>query len=691
MASAHDFLTALTIVLGVAGVTTMVFQRLKQPVVLGYLLAGLVIGPHVPIPIVANPDVVHALSELGVILLMFGLGLEFSLGKLFRAAPTAGITAVLQCSVMLWLGYFAARLLGWTSMESIYAGAVISISSTTIIAKAFDEQGVRGQLRELVVAILIVEDLVAVVLMAVLTGVSSGTGVSASVLGGTIARLAVFLVALVAVGLLVVPRLMRAVVGLGRAETTIVASVGICFGVSLLVQAFGYSVALGAFLAGMLVAESGKAPEIEPLVHPVRDIFAAVFFVSVGMLIDPGEVARHWPAVVVLTLLVVAGKVASVSLGAFMTGRGVKTAIAAGMSLAQIGEFSFIIAGLGLSLGVIGGHVYPVAVAVSAITTLLTPALIRRSQRFAAFVDRTLPKPLQTFAALYGSWVDRVRASRQDSRSTLRRFARTLWLDVVAIAGGLIAVSLTFDALVEVLEREVGLGHAVARVVVVAAGGTLVLPFCASVLRTTWRFARLLGEVALPHRDRETIDLGRQPRVVLEAAVRLVGILIVGSALLAITQPFLPRYTAAAVLLVAVTVLAVVFWRTATGLHGHVRAAAQAVIEALAAQSAAHEAGSAADHALTQAHELFPGIGAPVRVQVAAGSAAVGRSLADLELRGATGATVLAIVRDGTGTAAPDAHDPLRAGDVLAIAGTDEAVASAAALLSQGQAGSSAE
>ncbi len=672
---------ALALVLGVAGVTTIVFQRLKQPVILGYILAGLLIGPHVPVPVVANPDVVHTLSELGVILLMFGLGLEFSLAKLFRAAPTAGITAVLQCSVMLWLGYVAARLLGWTSMESIYVGAVISISSTTIIAKAFDEHGIRGNLREFVVAILIIEDLVAVVLIALLTGLSSGGGVSAGELVETTARLGLFLVVLVVFGLLVVPRLMRAVVKLDRAETTIITSVAICFGVSLLAHAFGYSVALGAFIAGMLVAESGKSHEIEPLVHPLRDIFAAIFFVSVGMLIDPAEVVNHWVAIVVLTLLVVVGKLTSVAFGAFMTGRGTRTSVAAGMSLAQIGEFSFIIAALGVSLNVIGAHVYPVAVAVSAITTLLTPALIRRSQRVASFVDRKLPKPLQTFVAFYDSWLERVRTARQESQSRLWRFARTLMLDVLVIAGGLIAMSFTFDVAVALLYDHLEVRRDVARIIVVLVGGALLMPFCFSVLRTTRRFARVLGEMALPRQTEDSLDLGRQPRSVLEAAVRLVGGLIVGTALIAITQPFLPGYTAAIVVGAAITVLAVLFWRTAAGLQGHVRAASQAVIEALASQSAARDSAPRGEDALLMTHDLFPGIGAPVRFEIPPGSIAVGRSLGEIELRAATGATVLAIVRDGTGII-PDARERLQAGDVLAVAGNEAAIVAALELLS---------
>ncbi|MDX2090738.1 MAG: cation:proton antiporter [Kofleriaceae bacterium] len=676
MNSAHAFLQALTIVLCVAGVTTIVFQRLRQPVVLGYILAGLLIGPQLPLPFVADLDVVSTLSELGVILLMFGLGLEFNLRKLFRAAPTAGLTALLQCSVMMALGFVLARLLGWSTLESIFAGALVSISSTTIIAKAFDEQKIGGELREFVVAILIVEDMIAVMLMAILTGASSSSGLSAYELAVLILKLGGFLVGTVVVGLLVVPRLMRTIVRLGRPETIVVAAIGICFGVSLLAQELGYSVALGAFLAGMLVAESGKVQEIEHLVAPVRDIFAAVFFVAVGMLIAPAQIGAHWLEILAFTVLVVVGKVTSVTFGAFMTGKNTHTSVAAGMSLAQIGEFSFIIASLGLSLGVIGSHIYPIAVAVSAITTLLTPALIRRSHRFANLVDAKLPKPMQTFVALYGSWIDKLRISRRESRSLMRRFARTLLLDVSVIASVLIATSLTFSAAIQFLVEDLGMSRNLGRLVIVSAAGLVVLPFCVSVLRTTHRFGRLLGEVAVPPAAGDAVDLGRQPRNVIEAAVRLVGLLISGTALIAITQPFLPGYTAATVLVIAVVVLAFMFWRTTASLHGHVKAAAQAVIEVLAAQT-----GTTKVDPLEQTRALFPGLGAPVRYEVQPDSPAVGQTLADLELRSATGATVLAIVRGDQGFAVPDAHDPLLAGDLLAIAGTPHAIAQATELL----------
>ncbi|HEY7600549.1 MAG TPA: cation:proton antiporter, partial [Candidatus Limnocylindrales bacterium] len=276
MHDAHEFLKTLTLVLGVAAVTSVLFQRLRQPVVLGYLIAGLLVGPHVAFPLFADPATIQTLSELGVILLMFALGLEFRLAKLVALAPTAGLTALIQCSFMIWLGFVLGRSFGWTPLESIFTGALLAISSTTIIAKAFDEQRVTGKLREFVVGVLIVEDLIAVLLMAALTAASTGSTLSAGELGLTLARLLGFLVTLVVAGLLIVPRAVQSTLRLGRAETTLVACIGLCFGIALLAQSFGYSVALGAFIAGSLVAESGGEKQIAPLVEPVKDVFAAI-------------------------------------------------------------------------------------------------------------------------------------------------------------------------------------------------------------------------------------------------------------------------------------------------------------------------------------------------------------------------------------------------------------------------------
>jgi len=682
MQDAHEFLRSLTVVLAVAAVTTVLFQRLRQPVVLGYLIAGLIVGPHVPIPLVADPAVVQTLSELGVILLMFSLGLEFSVRKLIVVGPTAGLTALLQSSLMVWLGFTIGRLFGWTPLESLFAGAVIAISSTTIIAKAFDEQGITGTLREFVVGVLIVEDLIAVLLMAVLTAIASGSGLAAGPLVGTVARLVAFLVILVAVGLMVVPRAIRAIVRLKRRETTLVASIGICFTIALLAQVFGYSVALGAFLAGSLVAESGEEKQIERLVEPVRDVFGAVFFVSVGMLIDPALVAQHWGAVVALTAAVIIGKVVSVSLGAFLTGSGMRTSVQAGLSLAQIGEFSFIIAALGLALHATGEFLYPVAVAVSAMTTLLTPWMIRASEPIAAWVDRKLPRPLQTFAVLYGSWLEELRARRPAATAVagIRRLLRLLLLDAAIIAVLIVATSASIGRIAAFARDQLGLSQVVARWLVVAAAAALSAPFCVGVVRLSQKLGVTLARLALPAEKHKRVDFAAAPRRMLVVTFQLAGVLLVGTPLLALTQPFLPAALGAAVLALLVVVLGVAFWRSATNLQGHVRAGAEVVLEALAAQSRPRPTPTATD-TLEQVHQLLPGLGALAAVPLDAGSAVIGRTLAQVNLRGRTGATVLAITRADGGVLVPTAKERLREGDVLAVAGTHEAIDAAKAAL----------
>ncbi|HYO67468.1 MAG TPA: cation:proton antiporter, partial [Archangium sp.] len=612
MHGAHDFLKALAMVLCVAAVTSVIFQRLRQPVVLGYIIAGLIIGPHVPIPLVADPSIVQTLSELGVILLMFSLGLEFSLRKLFQVGPTASVTAVIQCSLMIWLGFVVGRAFGWTALESIFTGAIIAISSTTIIAKAFAEQGIQGKLREIVVGVLIVEDLIAILLMATLTAISSGAGLSAGQLAFTIGRLALFLVGLVVVGLLLIPRGVRAVHRLNRPETLLVTSMGICFAIALLAQEFGYSVALGAFLAGSLVAESGKEKDVEHLVEPVRDVFAAIFFVSVGMLIDPALIAQHWLAVVVLTGVVILGKLVGVALGVFLTGNGTRTAVQSGLSLAQIGEFSFIIAGLGLSLNATGQFLYPVAVAVSAVTTLTTPFLIRAAGPVANFVDRKLPKPLQTFAALYGSWVEGLRAvsPQKTTGGRIRRMVRLMLLDAALLATIVIGTSVFLERLATTVESRGGLGASVARLAVIGLASALAVPFCVGLARLARGLGVLLADLALPPGAEGKLDRAAAPRRALVVTLQLASLLSVGVPLVALTQPFIPGFQGAAVLLVQLVVLAVGFWRSATNLQGHVRAGSQVIVSVLAAQTHTGDE-KKQDEQLKTLHAILPGLGEP--------------------------------------------------------------------------------
>jgi CPA2 family monovalent cation:H+ antiporter-2 len=677
-----DLVFDLAAIMLVAAATTALFQRLRQPVVLGYLLAGVIVGPHLPIPLFTDETAARTLSELGVILLMFSLGLEFSLRRLIQVAPTAGIVALLECSLTFWVGYGAGRALGWTGTQSLFLGAMLAISSTTIIVKAFGEQAIGGRLAELVYGILIVEDLVAILLLALLTAVGSGARMSAGALAATLGKLALFLVATLAFGMLLVPRVVRAVVRLQRSEITVVAATGVCFGFALLARAFGYSVALGAFLGGALVAESGVERPIAHLVEPVRDVFAAIFFVSVGMLLDPRVIAAHAGLVLLLALVVALSKIAGVTTGAFLTGNGIATSVRAGMSFAQIGEFSFIIAGLGLSLGEIPGYLYPVAVAVSALTAFTTPWSIRAAGRVAALLDRRLPHAMQTYAALYGAWLDRLRDVRA-SRSTwarIRRLAFRLFLDTGVVAAVVIAASLSMPRVERAVARLGWISTPwAARALVIAVGLALAAPFALGAVRVARALGLRLALEALPSTG--AVDLSLAPRRALVVTIQIAILLVAGVPLMAVTQPFVPWISGPALLLAILAGLIVPLWRNATNLEDHVRAGAQIVIERLGAQGAA--AGEphpdAADRALA-------GIGAPTPVRLAGGSPALGRSLKELQLRGRTSATVVAIDRAGA-VLYPTGDEPLQEGDVLVLTGSAEAVAAARVLLQRSDRG----
>lgn len=676
-----NFLQNLAVVLSVAALATVVFQRLRQPVVFGYLFAGMIVGPHIPVPLVADLGTVQTLSELGVILLMFSLGLEFSISKLVSVSQKAGPVALFESSIMVSVGYLVGQMLGLTRIESIFAGAIVGISSTTIIVKAFQEQKVKGRVTELVFGILIIEDLIAVFLLTILTTVAQSGSITPADLGLTAVRLVMFLVPLIGFGLLIIPRAIRAVVRIHSPETTLVASIGLCFAAALLALSFGYSVALGAFIAGSLVAESGHEREIETLVRPVRDMFAGIFFVSVGMMIDPIALTAHWPAVLVLTLTVIFGKVLAVTIGAFLAGHGRRTAMRAGMSLAQIGEFSFIIASVGVAAGVISAWIYPVAIAVSAITTLTTPLLIKLSNKAAASIDHWLPEPIQTVAALYASWIERVRSAPRapTERSATHRIVRIILIDAALITALVIGVDMEIDRITTIFGRTATVPPDRVRFAVVLISGLIAVPLIYGIITSARSLGLHLARRAFAEAQKGKVDPADAPRRALVILVQIAVVIAVGIPVVAITQPFLPPHQGAVVLSLLTIVLLVALWRNAANLQGHARAGAQIIASALAQQMASTD-GAEQETKLEDVNAVLPGLGEPVAVRVRPESIAVGRSLAQLNLRGATGATVLAIRRGDDQIPTPLGRDVIHAGDIVAVAGARDAIAIARAI-----------
>lgn len=390
----QPLISDLGLILMTAGIAVLIFRKLKQPLVLGYLIAGFLAGNHFDFfPSVKDTHSVEVWAEIGVIFLLFSLGLEFSFKKLVKVGGTASVTALTQIVTMVALGFLVGQLMGWKKMDSIFLGVILSISSTTIILKAFEELGVKSQkFAGNVIGALIVQDIVAILMMVLLSTVAVSQQVSGGELLQSVLKLVFFLTIWFIGGIFFIPTLLKKAKHLLTDEMLLIISIALCLVMVILAANVGFSPALGAFIMGSIIAETTQAEHIEHLVKPVKDLFGAVFFVSVGMLINPNALIEHAVPVAILTLVVIFGQSISASIGSLLSGQPLKQSVQAGMSLSQIGEFSFIIATLGMSLNVTSDFLYPTIVAVSAITTFTTPYMVKLGAPTAVFLEKKLPR-----------------------------------------------------------------------------------------------------------------------------------------------------------------------------------------------------------------------------------------------------------------------------------------------------------
>jgi CPA2 family monovalent cation:H+ antiporter-2 len=667
--SGSHVLLELVVVLGSAALVTVLFQAMHLPVVLGYVLAGLLIGPHVPVPLVANIQLVTVLSELGVILLMFTVGTELRLSTIARVGLPAALTAVFEVALAIMAGTLVASALGWAPVEALFAGACLGISSTMLVAKAFEDHKWKGGFTEVVFGILVFEDLIAIVLLAVLAGVSSGTGLDAPDVVRLIGRLGGFLLLLLVGGLLVIPRIVRWVAERARAETLLIVALAVCFGASVLAHHAGYSVALGAFIAGVLVAESGHGETVFKQVMPFRDVFAMVFFVSVGMSIDPQLLATNFPIILLFSVVVIATKPLGVMLGVFLGGHGFRPAVRAGLTLSQIGELSFVIAGIGVTTGVARPDLLAIAVGVCCVTTVTSGIMITKSDRLSAWFAGRLPERLGRFVSFYESWLGRLRG--RDARTPWRGLRRPIFVLIVDTTI-LIAIVIGAATFSPAIADKLGLAGTPAQIAIASIAAVIATPFVVSLVRRVVVIARMLALEVIP--AGAEVDLGRAPRRALMIMFEIGVGLVVAVPVVAVTQPFVPGGWL--VVLIVVFGLVIIAHRSLRDFDGHVRAGSELILELLShpQQQRTEELG--------HVEAVLPGFGGIASITLAMASPAVGRSLAELDLRAKTGATVLAISRDKGGMASPSPIEPLKTGDVLAMAGSDEAIAAARELLS---------
>ncbi len=635
----EGLITDLAFILLLGAGVTVLFKWIKQPVVLGYIVAGFLASPHFEyLPSVTTEANIDFWAQIGIVVLLFSLGLEFSFRKLMSAGGSAVVTALVIVTGMMGAGYAAGRLMGMNSINGLFLGGMLSMSSTTIIIKAFTDMGLRQQkFASLVLAVLIVEDLFAVVMMVILSSIAVNNSVEGADLLFSIGKLLFFLVIWFLVGVYVLPSLLNRWRRFLNSETLLVVSMGLCLGMSVFSVYCGFSMALGAFVMGSILAGTSYAERIEHVVAPVRDLFGAVFFISVGMMVQPAVLSDYWPSVLILSAVVVAGMIVFGTSGMLVTGQSLRVAMQSGFSLTQIGEFAFIIATLGMSLGVLEPSLYPIVVAVSVITTFTTPYFIKMATPAYEAVERRLPPRLDFLIRRYRSDAAREQATPGVWARMLRRYAP-----------GTVAYAIVLIAILTVCR-------------------SYLLPFLAGLLpgwgptltavATLCCMAPFLFALAVPVRCPEGIDAGsaRVPVIVLSI---FRAVLALGMAAYAVSISFSSR---AMVALVAVVVLVVVFV-----LSRRLRARLDRMETKFRDNLNERELrrSGANNTVVNDLHQAFMTVGA--------GCDFVGERLMDSDLRRRFGVNVVSIQRDQRVIPIPNGRTRIFPGDVLGIIGNDE-------------------
>ncbi|CAH0139111.1 cation/H(+) antiporter [Pseudomonas mediterranea] len=571
---AINFIQDLAIIMMAAGLVTVLFHRFKQPVVLGYIVAGFLIGPHTPpFGFIHDEDTIKTLAELGVIFLMFCLGLEFSLRKLFKVGATAFIAAFLEIVLMIWIGYEIGRWFDWSTMDSLFLGAILAISSTTIIVKALNDLKMKNErFAQLIFGVLIVEDILGIGIIALLSSIAVSGTVSSGEVFSTVGKLSLFMIVALVVGILLVPRLLAYVAKFDSNEMLLITVLGLCFGFCLLVVKLEYSMVLGAFLIGAIMAESRQLLKIERLVEPVRDLFSAIFFVAIGLMLDPAILLQYaWP-IAVITAAVVLGKMLSCGLGAFIAGNDGRTSLRVGMGLSQIGEFSFIIASLGMTLQVTSDFLYPVAVAVSVLTTLSTPYLIRAADPLSLKLAAVMPQRLTRVLGMYGEWLRSIQPQGEGAlvASMIRRILLQVGINLalviaIFVSGGYFAERMS------IYVQDWISDPSWQKALIWGGALLLSLPFLIAAYRKLKALSMLLAEMGVKAEmaGRHT----QRVRRVIAEVIPILSLLVIFLLLAALSASILPTNKLLVLIAVVATAVAALLWRWFVRLHTRMQVA----------------------------------------------------------------------------------------------------------------------
>lgn len=656
MAHLPDLIEDLALVLGTAAIVILIFKKLNQPLVLGYILAGFFVGPNFKlVPTIIDFESIETWAEIGMIFLLFSLGLEFSFKKLVKVGGASSITAIFEIVTMFAIGYFTGQMFGWSLMNCIFLGGILSISSTTIIIRAFEELGLKNRkFASLVFGVLIIEDLVAILMLVLLSTLAISQQFEGGAIINSVFRLAFFLALWFAGGIFIIPSFLRAIKKLINDEMLLIISLGLCLAMVFLAIEAGFSAALGAFIMGSILAETTYAEKIEHLVKPVKDLFGAVFFISVGMLIDPSMLQLYAVPIIIITIITILGKSLATLIGAMISGQTLKHSLQGGLSLSQIGEFSFIIATLGLTYKVTGEFLYPVAVAVSAITTFTTPNLIKLADPLYNFIERHLSPETINRLNSYSISSHKIKAENEWKRILKKVFSIIVLNSVIIIAVLIISIKFILPYIDEKIESHLG--------------GVLITAVISLVLIAPFLWG--LAGKRINYNDYGALisegNISRGPMIAIE-------VFRITLAVIFVTYLFFKLFTEGTEFLIAVPVILIIAYIFSERLKRLYNKLEEKFIENLNARESEVSGNRKSEHLPWDAHMA--------EFTINPESSLAGKTLHELQLREKFGINIASIERGSIRLNLPRKEERIFPGDVIDVIGTDEQLEKLKAML----------
>ena len=659
------------VVFGVAAITIVLTSKFKLPSILGYLIAGVIVGPYIPIPLFVSSEKVNQISELGVILVMFSIGLEFRLKKLVEILPASGLAALLQILTLFFAGTYLGTLFGCTITESFFLGSAIAISSTMIVKRVFDDMEVSSNAKKFVFGILVIQDLVAILMITVVSSIALGQTLAFNELMMMLGKVLLFILGSFFVGIYIIPRFIHYSFSFRSQELTTIVSCGICFTYAVIAESLGYSVALGAFIAGVLVAESGRSKNIEFNISQLRSIFSAMFFISVGMTIDPRLSFANVELALIVAAVIIFFQLLSVFTAGILSGYGIQTSLVAGLALGQIGEFSFIIVSIGRGIGIISADFHAIVVTAAVFTSITTPLIVKYRDTIQTWFEAILPKHLHALIFIYLSWINNTKFELKNADNPISKNLGRIVLNVFIMIILSSAMSLSAPHVI-LFVNNVGILPWDAKIIYPIFELLVLFPF------VTWA---IFCSYHLVHMISGDIWRGRKQKAsfyqLLILIILLVILLMFGTIVMLATLPFvnITIFTVFAMLVTMFTFF-VLIWKKSHKLQEQMEWGLDRFIKSLRPRDLSHIAST-----LDVPHNMIPGMDELNMIKIEYDSKAAGKKLSSLNLRALTGATILAIVRDNKSIPLPGGEEIIKINDLIAIVGGEQSILQASKIL----------